>query len=31
MTMNRHNGCGTCIFNEGGRCTCEDSRYKGSE
>ena len=27
--MNRHATCGTCIFNEGARCACEDSRYKG--
>jgi hypothetical protein len=25
--MNPH--AGTCLHNEGARCTCEDSRYKG--
>ena len=28
--MNPHQTCGTCIFNEGNRCACEASRYKGS-
>jgi hypothetical protein len=28
--MNPHATCKTCIFNEGARCTCEESRYKGS-
>jgi len=27
--MNPHNTCGTCIYNEGNRCNCETSVYKG--
>ena len=27
--MNPHATCGTCIFNEDARCTCEAGRYKG--
>ena len=27
--MNPHSTCGTCLHNQGNRCTCEESRYRG--